>query len=90
MTNKQVLESFVRQQKAETTNLSTDGVVLLSYNWYQIAKWVEGEAIIRSGASYSRTTAKQRSQLISAFIRARVGYRISSEETPGNERKMLI
>lgn len=59
MTNEQVKSAFRRQLKGRSKNMSTDGTSLWSYMWWEIARWVDGEIIVRNGTSYSMTTASK-------------------------------
>jgi len=82
LTNSQVAQAFKDGKVAQNHGMLSTGESLLSYGWWQFAKWVDGEIIIRKGRSYSTTTAtKHRPQVY--------GYgREASEETPVNQPHM--
>lgn len=63
MKNKDVKRAFLERRPAETKNLISTGEKLLSYGWYEIARWVGAEIVIRNGRAYSPTTSKHRSGL---------------------------
>lgn len=82
MTNSQVKRAFMAGKPGTSVNLSTDGVRLMSYHWWQVAKWVNGSIIVRKGRSYSTTTA----------TRHRPGvYGIAANiETPADQANMEV
>jgi hypothetical protein len=61
MTNSQVMANFARALPAYGSNLSTDGLVLRSYN-QEIARWDKGMCILANycagGVYISQTTSK--------------------------------
>ena len=70
-TNRQVKDAFARRDIASSTNLRSDGTSLWSYGWWEVARWVDGDAdggphvVLRNGKSYSMTTAtKHRSGVL--------------------------
>jgi hypothetical protein len=54
--NDEVKKAFLKKKKLKGTALTSDGTSLWSYGWWEIARWVKGRVILRSGRSYSRTT----------------------------------
>jgi hypothetical protein len=54
--NDEVKQAFYRKEKLKRPTLTSDGISLWSYGWWEIARWVRGKVIIRKGPSYSRTT----------------------------------
>jgi len=65
MTNEQVKQAFMRGESGRSTNLVSTGEVLLSYGWWEVARWVNGSIILRNGPAYSMTTAtKHRSGVL--------------------------
>lgn len=82
MTNQQVKQAFMERRSGHSQNLVSTGESLLSYGWWQVAKWVDGRIVVRNGKSYSRTTAsKHRSGV--AGERAKV-------ETPVHQAEMNV
>ena len=63
MTNDQVVQEYVAGRAAEAENLVSDGVSLWSYGWWEVARWVEGEMVVRQGEMYSSTASKHMSAL---------------------------
>lgn len=61
MTNQDVKQAFTERIPGRTTNLMSDGTSLWSYGWWEIARWVDGEAVLRLGPAFSMTTAHHRS-----------------------------
>jgi hypothetical protein len=51
-----VKDAFYLKQKLANKNLKTDGNSLWSYGWWEIARWVRGEVVLRTGPPYSHTT----------------------------------
>jgi hypothetical protein len=83
MTNADVAAAFMAQRPANTANLVSTGDRLLSYGWWECARWVNGVMIRRKGPSYSMTTAgKHRNQVT-------IG-REATEETPVNDAEMRL
>jgi hypothetical protein len=57
MTNEQVKTAFRKRKPGRSKNLISTGESLLSYGWWEVARWRRGEIVIRRGKSYSQTTA---------------------------------
>ncbi|KKN06542.1 hypothetical protein LCGC14_1076260 [marine sediment metagenome] len=57
MTNVQVQNKFRNKESGKSQNLTSDGLSLWSYNWWECARWVDGKIVTRKGKSYSMTTA---------------------------------
>lgn len=56
--NSQVVRAFLKQQSAKTQHLHSDGGSLWSYGWWEMARWVDGELIVRKGCAYSPSTGQ--------------------------------
>ncbi len=56
-TNSDVKAAFQAQRKAQSSHLVSTGDRLLSYGWYEMARWIEGRIVTRKGRYYSVTTA---------------------------------
>lgn len=82
MTNKDVKRAFMNKKPAVAANLVSTGDRLLSYGWWEVARWINGEVVIRKGRSYSQTTAGKH--------RPGVYGRLASEETPVAQGEMNI
>lgn len=54
--NRQVKEAFYKKEALQSRNLYSDGKSLWSYGWWEIARWVKGEIILRHGLPYSHST----------------------------------
>lgn len=87
--NAAVIQLFIMGQPGHAANLSTDGAVLRSYHYYELAIWAtKDKVILRAGELYSQTTKKHMSLLRKALIRSKVEYVISDIETPTDEKLM--
>lgn len=65
MTNKQVKQAFQDRKPGHSTNLLSDGTSLWSYGWWEVARWIGDEIVVRRGSAYSTTTAtKHRSGVV--------------------------
>jgi hypothetical protein len=58
------LQAFLEHRPKKAGNVESTGTVLLSYGWWEMAKWVEGEdgrpeVVVRTGLSYSPSTKRQ-------------------------------
>ena len=80
--NSQVVEAFRKQEVAQTQHLSSDGVSLWSYDWWEVARWVDGQIVCRWGKSYSLTTTKH-GGLLNGSIFAKC-------ETPRQQGEMCL
>lgn len=84
-TNKDVLNAFATRKSCRANHLSTDGTRLLSYHWWEVARWVEwrGQRMIlrRNGRNFSMTTANKHACHTGA---------LSSIETPVQQGEMNV
>jgi hypothetical protein len=60
-TNELVVRAFYNREPARSRNLVSNGVSLHSYEWWEIARWIDDEVVLRNGPSYSVSTARHRS-----------------------------
>lgn len=78
----EVRQAFFQRKKLTGGNLYSDGKSLWSYGWWEVARWVRGQVIIRNGRAYSRTTErKHRRHLVGTLART---------ETPVQQAKMNL
>jgi hypothetical protein len=77
--NRKVKEAFLNGRSAVGNNLVSTGERLLSYGYWEIAKWVDDRVVVRCGPSYSPTTARHRAGIVGQY---------SLYETPKEEHKM--
>lgn len=77
LTNHDVKQRFIVGKVGSNRNLESTGKSLLSYGWWEVAKWVDGEIVNRKGKSYSVTTAGKH--------RTDVHGRVSEVETPRDQ-----
>lgn len=82
MTNRQVKQAFMKHKAGNAENLISTGIALLSYGWWEVAKWVDSEIVVRNERSYSRTTASKH--------RSGVYGRKASRETPVTQGEMKL
>jgi hypothetical protein len=91
VSNADVIAAFIAGQPAHAANLSTDGQVLRSYHYYELAIWTTKDKVtLRAGELYSNTTKKHMSLLKKALDRAKVEYSASELDTPTGEKLMLF
>lgn len=57
LTNGEVKRRFMNKRAGRAPNLVSDGTRLLSYGWWEVARWQQGRIFTRNGPSYSMTTA---------------------------------
>lgn len=88
-TNERVMLAFIAGAPAHSGNLSTDGEVLRSYHYYELARWNGDKVTLRAGELYSNTTKKHHTQLRKLLDNRKVSYDISTIETPREEKHML-
>lgn len=87
--NAAVIQLFIMGQPGHAANLSTDGAVLRSYHYYELAIWAtKDKVILRAGELYSKTTKKHMGLLKKALDRAKVEYSASEIDTPQDEKQM--
>jgi hypothetical protein len=79
-TNEQVKQAFRNGKMANSANLMSTGESLLSYGWWQVAKWKDGSIVTRKGRAYSMTTATKH--------RPGIGGVEAQEETPVGQSYM--
>lgn len=89
LSQRQVIERFLDHKPGQASNLSSDGVSLWSYRWWQMAQWTHADAtnpdnvlVVRLGSSYSPSTTRQGSALRSVLARRPDIYYVQSEPTP--------
>lgn len=80
MTNQQVKRAFMEGRYGKATNLLSTGLALLSYGWWEVARWIDGEIVTRRGRSCSQTTARRH--------RSGVHGRQASVDTPVSQGEM--
>lgn len=97
--NWDVKRAFFRREELASANgnLVSTGEVLLSYGWWEVARWEtdpeSGSAhiIVRNGKSYSQTTAsKHRTGIVAGdyFAGPGVSVIVSTVETPAGQGPM--
>lgn len=57
------LQAFLEHKSRKVGNVQSTGETLLSYGWWELARWHNGSILVRTGPSYSQSTACQRSRL---------------------------
>ena len=83
-TNAEIAQAFLAGKVAQNHGMTSTGGVLLSYGWWEIARWHDGQVLRRKGKSYSITTAgKHRPTLRGFGIEAQ-------EETPVGQAYMNL
>lgn len=90
VTNAEVYAAFIAGQTAHSANLSTDGKVIRSYHYYELAKWWGSKVYTRAGELYSKTTSKHMTQLKAALSKARVSWEQSTMETDKEQHEMNL
>lgn len=86
VSNAMVIAAFIAGAHAHAANLSTDGKVLRSYHYYEIAKWTSKHFVtLRAGELYSKTTTKHLNLLRKALENAKVDCGESTVDTPRDE-----
>jgi hypothetical protein len=55
----EVRQAFLKKKSLRGGNLYSDGKSLWSYGWWEIARWVRGQVILRNGRAFSRTTERK-------------------------------
>jgi hypothetical protein len=78
----EVKQAFLRKKKLRGGHLYSDGKSLWSYGWWEVARWVRGQVIIRNGRAYSRTTERK-------HLRGLPGT-LAGTETPVAQAKMNL
>lgn len=90
-TNDMVRQAFARRERAHAANLVSDGERLLSYGWYELARWFGDTVWIRTGKLYSQTTAsKHMSGLAVALSLRQVRYILSPVESDKEDDNMKL
>lgn len=89
LSQRQVIERFLDHKSGRASNLSSDGVSLWSYEWWQMAQWTHADAthpdnvlVVRQGPSYSSSTTRQGSALRSVLAQHPDIHYVRSEPTP--------
>lgn len=91
VSNSEVIKSFIAGQPAHAGNLSTDGSILRSYHYYELAVWSSKDFItLRAGELYSKTTKKHMTLLIKALQKQKVDYGESTIDTPREDKLMMF
>lgn len=86
VSNERVLRAFIMRIHAHASNLSTDGKVLRSYHWYELATWNGDKVILRAGDMYSQTTKDRHfNPLVKMLDSQKVDYAYSTTFTPHDE-----
>lgn len=57
------LQAFLEHRTKKAGNVQSTGETLLSYGWWELARWHNGQIIVRTGPSYSKSTQCQRTRL---------------------------
>src|SRR5229473_2693372 len=78
----EVRQAFLKKKKLKGGNLLSDGKSLWSYGWWEVARWVRGQVIIRSGKGYSRTTERKHRRALPGTL--------AKKETPRLQAKMNL
>lgn len=56
------MQALKAHKALKAGNVSSDGVSLWSYGWWEMARWIDGELIARQGPSYSQSTSCQQTR----------------------------
>lgn len=88
--NYQVAAAFARRERASVAHLVSDGEKLLSYGWYEIARWSGDEVIVRTGELYSRTTKAHHMRALIKALPFRAVWSYSTIETPWKDAAMKV
>jgi len=61
MNNSDIVVKFLEQKWCHSPrhNIFSNGTSLWSYGWWEMARWVNGEVVVRTGKRFSPTTGKQ-------------------------------
>lgn len=90
VSNNEVREAFARRESAHASNFVSTGDKLLSYGWYEIARWFGDTVWIRGGKLYSQTTkSKHMSGLITLLSIRGIRFKVAPE-TDFDESDMLL
>ena len=90
VSNNEVREAFARRESAHASNFVSTGDKLLSYGWYEIARWFGDTVWIRGGKLYSQTTkSKHMSGLITLLSIRGIRFKVAPE-TAFDESDMLL
>ena len=84
MKNKDVAQAFLSGKPANVKSLVSTGDRLLSYGYWEVARWVNGKIVKRTGTSYSKTTARHRGLVYGSQVQA------ASVETPVDQFNMNL
>jgi hypothetical protein len=80
VSNNEVREAFARRESAHASNFVSTGDKLLSYGWYEIARWFGDTVWIRGGKLYSQTTkSKHMSGLVTLLSIRGVRFKVAPE-----------
>lgn len=92
VSNDEVKKAFARRERAHAANLvaTADGR-LLSYGWYEIARWFGDTVWLRGGQLFSQTTkSKHMSGLVTLLSTQGIRYRVSPVESDREDEKMSL
>lgn len=89
-TNESVMLAFIAGIPAHSANLSTDGKVLRSYHYYELAQWgVNDRIILRKGELYSHTTKSRHfNPLVKLLDKRKIAYVYAVTETDFDDYQM--
>lgn len=80
VSNNEVREAFARRESAHASNFVSTGDKLLSYGWYEIARWFGDTVWIRGGKLYSQTTkSKHLSGLVTLLSIRGIRFKVAPE-----------
>jgi hypothetical protein len=80
VSNNEVREAFARRESAHASNFVSTGDKLLSYGWYEIARWFGDTVWIRGGNLYSQTTkSKHMSGLVTLLSIRGIRFKVAPE-----------
>ena len=82
--NKDVVQAFLSGKPANVKSLVSTGDRLLSCGYWEVARWIDGKIVKRTGASYSQTTACHRGLVYGSKVQA------ASVETPVDQSTMNL
>ena len=85
MNNSDAIHRFFEGKAGSSVNVTSDGTSLWSYGWWEMARWMNGEVVVRNGKRFSPTTVKQMSLLERTVKCPR-----PSKATPSDQARMNV
>ena len=85
MTIAEVKAKFLRRESAQSLSLKSTGDKLLSYGYYEIARWTNNELVLRKGPLISPTSSRHKLPLNCHELAV-----MADNETPENNSIMEL